>query len=139
MTSTTPSPQTTDALHLPSDLRSPHAVKQIEAFHQDYLEEVKRLVATHDIVVVGMGMNPVVKKAKRLLDTANLPYAYIGHGSYLSGYRRRLAVKLWSGWPWFPQVFVKGVLIGGARDLEAELSHGIVQKRLAAPRGTAVA
>ena len=120
-------------------MRSPHAVKQIAAFHQDYLAEVKRLVAAHDIVVVGMGMNPVVTKARRLLSAANLQYAYIGHGSYLSGYRRRLAVKLWSGWPYFPQVFVKGVLIGGARDLEAELAHGILQKRLAAPRGAPVA
>ena len=55
---------TPDAARLAHDLRSPQAVKQIAAFHQDYLDEVKRLVATHDIVVVGMGMNPVVKTAK---------------------------------------------------------------------------
>src|SRR5439155_18194809 len=107
-------------LRLPSALRSAKVTEQIAAFHKDYLDQVKKLVAEHDIVVVGMAQNPVVPRARKLLDDAGLKYAYIGHGSYLSGYRRRLAVKLWSGWPWFPQVFVKGVLIGGAKDLAAE-------------------
>lgn len=110
------------------------ATRQMQAFHKDFLDEVKRLVDGEDIVVIGMGHNPVVKRARRLLETAGLPYAYIGHGNYLFGYRRRLAVKMWSGWPLFPQVFVKGVLIGGARDLEAELRKGILAQRLTAPR-----
>jgi monothiol glutaredoxin len=119
---------------LPASRRSEFASKQIASFHKDYLDEVKKLVAEHDIVVVGMKQNPIVKRARKLLDAAGLPYAYIGHGSYLSGYRRRLAIKLWSGWPWFPQVFVKGVLIGGASDLKVELEKGILKERLAAPR-----
>ena len=121
-------------LRLPAAHRSEHVTRQIAAFHKDFLDEVKQLVAANDIVVVGMAQNPVVRTARKLLDDAGLKYAYIGHGSYLSGYRRRLAVKLWSGWPWFPQVFVKGTLIGGANDLAAELKHGTLQKRLAEPR-----
>lgn len=108
--------------------------KQIAMFHADYLAEVKKLIDDNDIVVVGMAQNPSVPRARKALDDAGMKHAYIGHGSYLSGYRRRLAIKLWSGWPWFPMVFVKGVLIGGASDVAAELKHGILQKRLAEPR-----
>jgi monothiol glutaredoxin len=31
---------------------------------------------------------------------------------------------MWSGWPTFPMVFVKGVLIGGADDLNRLLHSG---------------
>lgn len=119
---------------LPAARCSEHAARQMATFHQDFVAEVKQLVADSDIVVVGMAQNPVVTKARKLLDDAALPYAYIGHGSYFSGYRKRLAVKLWSGWPWFPQVFVRGTLIGGASDLAAELEHDTLRKRLATPR-----
>jgi monothiol glutaredoxin len=37
----------------------------------------------------------------------------------MGGWKKRLAIKLWTGWPTFPQIFHKGVLIGGAKDLEA--------------------
>ncbi|MFT5930783.1 MAG: monothiol glutaredoxin, partial [Oceanospirillaceae bacterium] len=29
-----------------------------------------------------------------------------------------LAIKMWSGWPTYPQVFVNGTLVGGASDLQ---------------------
>jgi len=31
---------------------------------------------------------------------------------------------MWTGWPTFPMVFVNGVLIGGADDLERLLQSG---------------
>jgi glutaredoxin-related protein len=31
---------------------------------------------------------------------------------------------MWSGWPTYPMVFVKGVLIGGASELERFLQRG---------------
>jgi monothiol glutaredoxin len=33
-------------------------------------------------------------------------------------WQERLAIKMWSGWSTYPQVFVKGILIGGASDLK---------------------
>ncbi|MFN0040916.1 MAG: glutaredoxin domain-containing protein, partial [Burkholderiales bacterium] len=86
-------------------------------------------VATNDIVVVGMRQNPFPRKARKLLDAANIAYKYLEYGSYLGEWRRRLAIKMWTGWPTFPMVFVKGVLIGGASELEqllasGELAHG---------------
>jgi monothiol glutaredoxin len=46
------------------------------------------------------------------------------YGSYLSQWRRRGALKMWSGWPTFPMVFVRGQLVGGADDLQRLLSSG---------------
>jgi glutaredoxin-related protein len=31
---------------------------------------------------------------------------------------------MWAGWPTFPMVFVKGVLVGGATDLEKLVASG---------------
>lgn len=109
---------------LPADKIAPAAQAQIASFHRDYLEEVKGAVARDHVVVVGMAQNPVVKKAKKNLQQAGIAFTSIDHGSYLSGYRRRLTIKMWTGFPTFPQVFVDGVLIGGNAELEAALKDG---------------
>jgi monothiol glutaredoxin len=119
---------------LPPHRRTPVVDEQIAGFHRDFVDEVIDAVAKNDIVVVGMDQNPVVKQARKALAAADLAYAYVGHGNYFGGYRRRLAVKMWSGYPTFPQIFIKGVLIGGARELVAGLADGSVRARLAAPR-----
>jgi glutaredoxin-related protein len=124
----------TDRPLLPAHRRTDVVQQQESRFHRDFVDEVIAAVDNNDIVVVGMGQNPVVKDARKALDKAGLAYAYVGHGSYLSGYRRRLAVKMWSGYPTFPQVFIKGVLIGGCAELVAGLKDGSVKERLAAPR-----
>ena len=38
---------------------------------------------------------------------------------------------MWSGWPTFPMVFVKGVLVGGAADLDQLIASGELQRLLA--------
>ena len=43
--------------------------------------------------------------------------------------RRRLALKMWTGWPTFPMVFVKGVLIGGASDLAKLIESGELPRK----------
>ncbi len=85
--------------------------------HADVVREVEAAVAADTIVVVGMRMNPFPRKARALLDGAGVPYRYLEYGSYFSQWRRRLALKLWSGWSTFPMVFVRGMLIGGYDDL----------------------
>jgi glutaredoxin-related protein len=40
-------------------------------------------------------------------------------------------LKMWTGWPTFPMVFVKGVLVGGATDVQALISSGELKKLLA--------
>jgi len=103
---------------------------RIAAHHADFVREVIEAAAANDIVVVGMAQNPFPKKARRLLDNAKLEYKYIAHGSYLSGWRRRNALKMWTGWPTFPMVFVRGVLVGGADDLERLMARGELDRML---------
>ena len=98
-----------------------NAKSAITAFHSDVVNEVEQAILNNEWVVVGMAQNPVVTKARSILKDRNIQYHYIGNGSYFSGWKKRLAIKLWSGWPTFPQVFHKGVLIGGAKDLEMYL------------------
>lgn len=93
----------------------------ITEFHSDIVAEVEKAIASNEWVVVGMAQNPVVSKARGILTDRGIQYHYIGHGSYFGGWKKRLAIKLWSGWPTFPQIFHKGILIGGAKDLEAYL------------------
>jgi monothiol glutaredoxin len=97
---------------------------KVASHHADIVKEVQAAIAANAVVVVGMRQNPMPKKARRLLDGANIPYAYLEYGSYLSQWRRRNALKMWSGWPTFPMVFVKGVLVGGTSDLQKLLSSG---------------
>ncbi|MES2803594.1 MAG: glutaredoxin [Bdellovibrionota bacterium] len=93
----------------------------INEFHSDAVAEVEQAISTNEWVVVGMAQNPVVTKARGMLKQREIKFAYIENGSYFSGWKKRLAIKLWSGWPTFPQVFHNGVLIGGAKDLEQYL------------------
>ena len=109
---------------LPEERIHPAVRDKVASTRSDALAEVQAAVAANEIVVVGMRMNPFPKKARKLLDAAGLAYKYLGYGSYLSQYRRRLPLKLWTGWPTFPMVFVKGVLVGGANDLERLIAKG---------------
>ena len=99
--------------------------------HADIVREVQAAVATNDLVVVGMAQNPMPKKARKILDGQQLGYKYLEYGSYLSEWRRRNALKMWTGWPTFPMVFVKGVLVGGAEDLARLHASGELTKLMA--------
>ena len=110
---------------------SERAKKWMAGYHIATVNEVKDAVAKHPIVVVGMAHNPVVKRARQTLEKANLDFHYLEYGNYFSMWRPRLAIKLWSGWPTYPQVFVRGQLIGGADDLQALLEDGTVATMLA--------
>ena len=98
--------------------------------HADIVQEVRAAIAQNDIVVVGMAQNPMPKKARKLLDQQRLSYKYLEYGSYLSVWRRRNALKMWTGWPTFPMVFVKGVLVGGANDLHKLIESGELARLL---------
>jgi len=88
------------------------------------LKEVQDAIAANDVVVVGMGINPAPRKARRALDAAAIPYKYLEYGSYFKMWRPRTTLKMWTGWHTFPMVFVKGVLVGGASDLVKLIASG---------------
>src|SRR5438477_9656846 len=109
---------------LGEDRLHPPIRAKVATFHAEILKEVQAAIAANAIVVVGMRQNPFPKKARKLLDAAGLAYQYLEYGSYFEGWRRRLALKMWSGWPTLPMVFVEGVLVGGYADLKRLLESG---------------
>jgi len=102
--------------------------EKIAGHNADIVKEVQDAVAANAIVVVGMRQNPMPKHARKLLDMHDIPYKYLEYGSYLKGWRRRTALKMWTGWPTFPMIFVKGVFIGGAEDLARLHASGELKK-----------
>ena len=98
--------------------------EHIAAYQADIIAEVQAALAKNKVVVVGMRQNPFPRKARGLLDKHGIAYAYLEYGSYFSEWRRRLALKMWTGWETFPMIFVNGVLIGGAKDLERLIASG---------------
>lgn len=99
--------------------------------HADLVREVQAAIADNAVVVVGMSQNPFPKRARRTLDAAGVAYKYLEYGSYFGNWYPRLALKMWTGWPTFPMVFVKGVLVGGASDLKQLAASGELQRMLA--------
>jgi monothiol glutaredoxin len=108
------------------------AIREFVAGNQQAIvAEVQAAVAAHPVVVVGMGMNPMPKKARAALDKAGIAHHDLDYGSYLSEWRKRNALKMWTGWPTFPMVFVKGTLVGGADDVIKLINSGELKKLLA--------
>jgi glutaredoxin-related protein len=101
------------------------AIREKVATHEaPIVAEVRAAVAAHRVVVVGMSFNPFVKRVRKALDTAGIAHHDLDYGGYLSEWRRRNALKMWTGWPTFPMVFVDRVLVGGADDVAGLLSRG---------------
>lgn len=105
---------------------------KIATHHADIVREVQAAVASNKVVVVGMAQNPFPRKARKLLDKLGTPYLYLEYGSYLGLWRRRNALKMWTGWPTFPMVFVNGVLVGGASELQRLIESGEFAKMIGA-------
>lgn len=109
---------------LPQDRLEPEALNQMANYHSDIVKEVQTAISTNKVVIVGMRQNPVVKSAKKALTSAGIPFTYLEYGSYFSMWKQRLAIKLWSGWPTYPQVFFNGKLVGGRDETVKALAAG---------------
>lgn len=109
------------------------AIRQrIAEHHLSVIQQVQYAIAQHAVVVVGLSGNPFVGKARKALAAAGVAHEYIEFGSYFSQWRLRNALKMWTGWPTFPMVFVRGTLVGGADDLRRLIDSGELQTLLKA-------
>ncbi len=104
--------------------------ERVAGHHAGTVQAAQQAVAGHGVVVLGMAQNPFVKRARRALDAAGVAHHDIDHGSYFSAWRQRSALKMWSGWPTFPMVFVKGTLVGGAAELQRLIASGELRQML---------
>ncbi len=121
----------TDRPLLPATARTPAVADAIANNHAAIVHEVAETVAREKVVVVGMAQNPFVKKARKALQEAGVQFTYLEYGSYFSEWKPRLAIKIWSGWPTFPQIYARGTLIGGFKETAAALADGSLKQRLA--------
>ena len=103
---------------------------QMDGEYQETIDEVKKSAANFPLLVVGMAQNPYCKKVRKNLDRESINYSYLEYGSYLKEWQRRLALKMWSGWPTFPMVFVNGLLVGGNREVDVLLASGELKRML---------
>jgi glutaredoxin-related protein len=103
---------------------------KIAGWNRAIVDAVKAAVQANDVVVVGMAQNPFPAKARKALDAIGQAYKYLEYGSYLSVWRPRSALKMWTGWPSFPMVFVGGTLVGGYSDLKALIDSGDLKAML---------
>jgi len=115
---------------LPEDQIHPAIRGRVAALHSADVDALRAAIAKHPVVVVGMAGNPFVRKALKALGAAGVAHHDIVIGSYLSEWRRRNALKMWSGWPTLPMVFVKGSLVGGADDLAGLIASGELKRLL---------
>jgi glutaredoxin-related protein len=106
--------------------------ERVANYRLDVIGEVQAALAANPVVVVGMRQNPFPKKARQLLDEQKIAYQYLEFGSYFSEWKRRGVLRMWTGWPTFPMVFVKGTLIGGFDDLKKLAESGELAKLLQA-------
>ena len=98
--------------------------------HADIVHNVQAAAASNPVLLVGMAGNPFVRRAKKALLAAGIAHHTLEYGSYFGGWKPRLALKMWAGWPTFPMLFVKGTLIGGAEELDRLIASGELKRTL---------
>ena len=99
---------------------------QVLGYHVDIIAEVKGAIAVNKIVIVGMRGNDAVWQVRKLLQKAGQEFHSIEYGSYTLSWRKRQALKIWTGWPTFLMVLVNGTLVGGGSDLKALIKSRLI-------------
>ena len=108
----------------------PSIRNRIANLNADIVHNVQAAAASNAVLVVGMAGNPHCRKARQALGKTGVSHQYLEYGSYFSQWRRRNALKMWTGWPTFPMVFVKGMLVGGRQDLDRLIESGELKRLL---------
>jgi glutaredoxin-related protein len=109
----------------------------VASYKGEVVAQVQAAIAKNHVVVIGMRQNPFPKKARKLLDERKIAYEYLEFGSYFAEWKRRGVLRMWSGWPTFPMIFMGGVLIGGFADLARLDQSGELAKMVQASGGKA--
>jgi monothiol glutaredoxin len=102
----------------------------VDNLNADIVHNVQAAATTNPVLVVGMAGNPFCRRARKSLAAAGVAHQYLEYGSYFSAWRKRNALKMWTGWPTFPMVFVKGTLVGGAQELDRLIDSGELKRTL---------
>jgi len=109
---------------LAEDKIHPNVVGRVANLNKRFVDESQQQVDSNEIVILGMMGNPHCYAAQSHMKKLGKEYLYLEYGSYLTQWRKRNALKMWTGWPTFPMVFVKGQFVGGASDLKKLIKSG---------------
>jgi glutaredoxin 3 len=90
--------------------------------------DIKRTIKTNPLVVFGLSYCPYCHKAKELLAPYKPVVKDIDLNKNANGTRR--ALKKISGMKTFPQIFLKGRLLGGYEDTSRKIQTRKVKKSL---------
>lgn len=107
----------------------------------DVLERIKEQVESHPVVIYMKGTPDMPRcgfsqRASQALAATGLPFAYV---NVLEDPEIFDNLPRYADWPTFPQIYVKGELIGGC-DITLELQQsGELQKMLEAAVGASAA
>ncbi|SHN28134.1 glutaredoxin domain-containing protein [Rhizobacter sp. OV335] len=104
--------------------------EKVATLNADIVHNVQAAAASNPVLVVGMAQNPHCRGVRRALEAVGIAHHYLEYGSYFSLWRRRAALKMWTGWPTFPMVFVKGTLVGGQTDVQRLIDSGELKRLL---------
>ena len=104
--------------------------ERVANLNADIVHNVSSAAASNPVLVVGMAANPFCRRARKALAAAGVAHHYLEYGSYFSQWRARNALKMWTGWPTFPMVFVRGALVGGSHDLDKLIASGEIKRLL---------
>src|SRR5436190_23265068 len=74
----------------------PAVREQIANWQADIVHNVQAAALSNPVLVVGMAQNPFCRKVRQALKDAGQPFHYLEYGSYLSQWRRRNALKMWT-------------------------------------------
>ncbi len=96
----------------------------------DIVVEVQEAIANNKVVVVGMAQNPEPKKAIKMLKKLDIDHKYLEYGNYFNTWYRRNALKMWTGWPTFPMIFINQILVGGTKDLQRLIEADAISELL---------
>lgn len=105
-----------------SDFRHNEVLSLILGGLVDIIEKIKSQIADNAIIIYMKGSPKMPKcgfsaRAVQCIDACGVEFAYV---DILANPEIRQALPMHSDWPTFPQLFVKGELIGGS-DIIAEM------------------
>lgn len=103
-------------------------VHVINKQYTDLLTNLSIKIETDTIVVLDMSNGTYMEKIQSIFRMKGLEIDLQEFGTPFTKKNEREAIKAWSGWQTFPQIFVNGYLIGGYIELKKSFDDGSLDK-----------
>lgn len=102
--------------------------------------KLKRLISASPVMLFmkGGAQEPKCKFSRRMVEMLRGAGVDFGSFDILSDEQVRAGLKIYSNWPTFPQLYVKGVLVGGVDDAAKLAEGGDLKAQLAVAAGVDV-